>query len=103
MEQEKIIDFMDKLEEAEIALESMHHISVLLMDAYKESRDEGTARLIYCFYTYSVFLQGIIQPCIDKLDRYLLELKKRERTGTIVNEVTEIIAEVGVDSDLVTE
>lgn len=35
MEQEKIIDFMDKLEEAEVALESMHHISILLMDAYR--------------------------------------------------------------------
>ena len=74
MEEQKVIEFMDELTEAKAAIESLHHLTVLLMDGFKANGDEAAARLLYCYYTYSVLLEGILEPCIDKVDKYLRDM-----------------------------
>ena len=75
MDEQKVIEFMDELIEAKEAIESLHHLSVLLMDGFKANGDEATARLLHCYYTYAVLLEGILEPCIDKVDKYLRDMQ----------------------------
>lgn len=78
-EQEKVINLMDEIYEAEATLESMHHISVLLMDACKGNKDEASGNVIYCYYTYTVVLKRIIKSCIDRLEFYMQGLEEESR------------------------
>lgn len=78
MEQKKAIELYDELIAAKKVVESMHYLSVLLLDAYEANGDDNGQSVIFMYYTYSNLMLKGLGGCVGKIDEYLKELNKNK-------------------------
>ena len=67
MNKNKYLDISDKMNEVIQAVESMHAVTILLLDGMKANRDETGERLLYCYYRYIDHLYGLIKKLSDQM------------------------------------
>ena len=78
MEQQKAIELFDNLMEVKKAVESMHYLSLLLLDAYEANGDDNGQSVIFMYYSYSNLLLKVLRDCVEKMDEYMKELNNNK-------------------------
>ena len=72
-----LLDISDTLNEAMQAIESLHHITILLMDAMKANNDESGEQLLYCYYQYIIHLYELIKS-LNKQGEFIIVNNRKE-------------------------